>query len=138
MVPDRQRAEQDPHVCQGCELRRRSEEAYGIEWIEDLFAPADEDSRYTTNVEAYLGAQQEWMTDNLPKKGVIAEVTQWGEAKLPQKASRVYGKPSRATTPPCTWIGTARFRPSITGCRRRRRPRAKEASLEVVPPLATM
>ncbi|WP_454748995.1 ParB/RepB/Spo0J family partition protein [Ciceribacter selenitireducens] len=70
-------------------------EAYGIEWIEDLFAPADEDSRHTTNVEAYLGAQQEWMTDNLPKKGVIAEVTQWGDAKLPQKASRVYGKPSK-------------------------------------------
>lgn len=70
-------------------------EAYGIEWVEDLFAPADEDSRYTTNVEAYLGAQQEWMTNNLPKKGMIAEVTQWGEAKLPQKASRVYGKPSK-------------------------------------------
>ncbi|NTF91568.1 plasmid partitioning protein, partial [Agrobacterium rhizogenes] len=70
-------------------------EAYGIEWIEDLFAPADEDSRYSTNVDAYLGAQQEWMTANLPKKGVIAEVTQWGEAKLPQKASRVYGKPGK-------------------------------------------
>lgn len=70
-------------------------EAYGIEWIEDLFAPADEDSRYTTNVEAYLGAQQEWMTNNLPKKGMIAEVSQWGEAKLPQKASRVYGKPGK-------------------------------------------
>ncbi|WP_429817333.1 ParB N-terminal domain-containing protein [Ensifer sp. B1-9] len=70
-------------------------EAYGIEWVEDLFAPADEDSRYTTNVEAYLGAQQEWMTNNLPKKGMIAEVTQWGDVKLPQKASRVYGKPSK-------------------------------------------
>nr|WP_172690959.1 ParB N-terminal domain-containing protein [Agrobacterium radiobacter]ASK49311.1 plasmid partitioning protein [Agrobacterium radiobacter] len=33
--------------------------AYGIEWVEDLFAPADQDSRYTTNVEAFLGAQQE-------------------------------------------------------------------------------
>ncbi|MEB3046303.1 ParB/RepB/Spo0J family partition protein [Rhizobium mulingense] len=70
-------------------------EAYGIEWVEDLFAPADEDSRYTTNVEAYLGAQQEWMTNNLPKKGMIAEVTQWGDVKLPQKASRVYGKASK-------------------------------------------
>lgn len=70
-------------------------EAYGIEWIEDLFAPADEDSRYTTNVDAYLGAQQEWMTNNLPKKGMIAEVTQWGDVKLPQKASRVYGKPGK-------------------------------------------
>ena len=36
-------------------------QAYGIVWQEDLFAPADEDSRYTTDVEAYLGAQHEWM-----------------------------------------------------------------------------
>ena len=48
-------------------------QAYGIAWVEDLFAPADQDSRYTTDVEAFLGAQQEWMTQHLPKKGVIAE-----------------------------------------------------------------
>jgi len=69
--------------------------AYGIEWVEDLFAPADEDSRYTTNSEAFLGAQQEWMTNNLPKKGVITETTQNGDVKLPPKAERVYGKPSK-------------------------------------------
>ena len=71
-------------------------QAYGIEWVEDLFAPADEDSRYTTNVEAFLGAQQEWMTANLPKRGVIAETTNWGEIKLPPKAERVYGKPAKS------------------------------------------
>jgi ParB family chromosome partitioning protein len=71
-------------------------QAYGIEWVEDLFAPADEDSRYTTNVEAFLGAQHEWMTANLPKKGVIAEATNWGEVKLPPKAERVYGKPTKS------------------------------------------
>jgi len=71
-------------------------QAYGIQWVEDLFAPADEDSRYTTNVEAFLGAQQEWMTANLPKKGVIAETTNWGEVKLPPKAERVYGKPTKS------------------------------------------
>jgi len=69
--------------------------AYGIEWVEDLFAPADEDSRYTTNVEGFLGAQQEWMTSNLPKNGIIAEASQWGEVKLPPKAERVYGKPQK-------------------------------------------
>lgn len=37
-------------------------EAYGIEWADDLFGPADQDNRFTTNVEAFLGAQQEWMT----------------------------------------------------------------------------
>jgi len=71
-------------------------EAYGIEWVEDLFAPADQDSRYTTNVEAYLGAQHEWMTSNLPKRGAIVEVNNWGQPELPKKAAQVYGKPSKS------------------------------------------
>jgi ParB family chromosome partitioning protein len=71
-------------------------EAYGIAWVEDLFAPADQDSRYTTDVEAFLGAQQEWMTQNLPKKGVIAEANNYGEVKLPAKAERVYGAPKKS------------------------------------------
>ncbi|RWI62183.1 MAG: plasmid partitioning protein [Mesorhizobium sp.] len=71
-------------------------QAYGIAWVEDLFAPADEDSRYTTDVEAFLGAQQEWMANNLPKRGTIVEAGQWGEPKLPPKAERVYGKPAKA------------------------------------------
>jgi ParB/RepB/Spo0J family partition protein len=71
-------------------------QAYGIAWVEDLFAPADEDSRYTIDVEAFLGAQQEWMTQNLPKRGAIVEAGQWGEPKLPPKAGRVYGKATRS------------------------------------------
>jgi ParB family chromosome partitioning protein len=71
-------------------------QAYGIHWVEDLFAPADEDSRYTTDVEAFLGAQHEWMANNLPKKGIIAETTNYGEVKLPPKAERVYGKPTKS------------------------------------------
>ncbi|TGQ04924.1 MULTISPECIES: ParB N-terminal domain-containing protein [unclassified Mesorhizobium] len=71
-------------------------EAYGIAWVEDLFAPADQDSRYTTDVDAFLGAQQEWMTQNLPKKGVITETNTWGEVKLPPKAERVYGTPKKS------------------------------------------
>lgn len=71
-------------------------QAYGIAWVEDLFAPADQDSRYTTDVEAFLGAQQEWMTQNLPKKGVIAESNTYGEVKLPPKASQVYGTPKKS------------------------------------------
>ena len=71
-------------------------EAYGIEWVEDLFAPADQDSRYTTNVEGYLGAQHEWMTSNLPKRGAIVEVNSWGQPELPKKATQVYGKPSKS------------------------------------------
>lgn len=71
-------------------------QAYGIAWVEDLFAPADQDSRYTTDVEAFLGAQQEWMANTVPKRGVIVEAGQWGEPKLPPKAERVYGKPSKS------------------------------------------
>ncbi|WP_292256321.1 plasmid partitioning protein, partial [Mesorhizobium sp.] len=71
-------------------------QAYGIAWVEDLFAPADEDIRYTTDVEAFLGAQQEWMTNNLPRKGVLVEVNGWGQPELPKKAERVYGKPAKS------------------------------------------
>jgi ParB family chromosome partitioning protein len=71
-------------------------QAYGIAWVEDLFASADQDSRYTTDVEAFLGAQQEWMTQNLPKKGVITEPNAYGEVKLPPKAERVYGTPKKS------------------------------------------
>jgi ParB family chromosome partitioning protein len=71
-------------------------QAYGVEWVEDLFAPANEDSGYTTKVEGYLGAQHEWMTNNLPKRGVVVETTSWGEVKLPPKAERVYGKPNKS------------------------------------------
>ncbi|GLR23090.1 MULTISPECIES: ParB/RepB/Spo0J family partition protein [Alphaproteobacteria] len=71
-------------------------QAYGIEWVEDLFAPADEDGRYTTNVEGFLGAQHEWMTSNLPKRGAIFEVNSWGQPELPKKGSQVYGKPSKS------------------------------------------
>ncbi|MBB1251619.1 ParB N-terminal domain-containing protein [Rhizobium sp. G21] len=71
-------------------------QAYGIEWVEDLFAPADQDGRYTTNVEGFLGAQHEWMTNNLPKKGAIVDVNSWGQPELPKKASQVYGKPSKS------------------------------------------
>jgi len=70
-------------------------QAYGIQWVEDLFAPADQDCRYTTDVEAYLGAQQEWMTSNLPKKGIIVEQNGYGQPELPKKAERVHGKPHK-------------------------------------------
>lgn len=69
--------------------------AYGIEWTEDLFAPADEDSRYTTQVEAFLGAQQEWMTNHLPKKGIITEANSCGQPELPKKAERIHGTPGK-------------------------------------------
>ena len=70
--------------------------AYGIEWEDDLFAPPGEDSRYTTNVEGFFGAQQEWLQNNLPERGTLLPVDEYGSAQLPKKAERVYGKPGKA------------------------------------------
>jgi hypothetical protein len=69
--------------------------AYGIVWQEDLFTPADEDGRYTTDVEAFFGAQQEWLANHLPARGIILELDQWGGPKLPSKAERLWGKPGK-------------------------------------------
>jgi ParB family transcriptional regulator, chromosome partitioning protein len=69
--------------------------AYGIVWEDDLFAPPGEDSRYTTNVEGFFGAQQEWMQNNLPARGTVLTVDSYGQGQLPKKAGRVYGKPGK-------------------------------------------
>ena len=67
--------------------------AYGIVWQEDLFAPADEDGRFTNEVEAFFGAQREWLANNLPERGALIDCDQWGQPKLPPKAERAYGTP---------------------------------------------
>jgi ParB/RepB/Spo0J family partition protein len=69
--------------------------AYGIVWDEDLFAPPGEDSRTTTNVEGFFGAQQEWLQNNLPERGRLLPVDEYGRCDLPKKAERVYGKPGK-------------------------------------------
>jgi ParB/RepB/Spo0J family partition protein len=69
--------------------------AYGIEWEEDLFAPPGTDSRYTTNVEAFFGAQQEWLQNHLPERGTLLPVDEYGHRQLPKKAETVYGKPGK-------------------------------------------
>jgi hypothetical protein len=69
--------------------------AYGIVWEDDLFAPAGEDGRYTTNVDGFFGAQEEWMRDNMPERAVVAKVDQYGRPELPKKAEPVYGKPGK-------------------------------------------
>jgi ParB family chromosome partitioning protein len=69
--------------------------AYGIIWEDDLFAPSGEDSRYTTNVEGFFGAQQEWLQNNLPERGTLLPIDEYGHCQLPKKAERVYGKPGK-------------------------------------------
>src|SRR6202022_4024852 len=41
-------------------------------------------------------AQNEWMTNHLPKRGTVIEVNEWGQPKLPPKAERVWGKPGKS------------------------------------------
>ena len=67
--------------------------AYGIVWEDDLFAPPGEDSRTTTNVEGFFGAQQEWLANHLPERGTLLTVDDYGRGQLPKKAERVWGKP---------------------------------------------
>ncbi len=69
--------------------------AYGVEYSEDLFAPADEDSRATTNVDGFLAAQHAWIEANLPANGVVLQAGEYGSAKLPPKAQRYYGTPGK-------------------------------------------
>ena len=70
-------------------------EEYGVVWLEDLFAPAGEDSRYTTNADGFFGAQQAWMTANLPNNGTVLPQDEYGRPELPKGAERTYGKPTK-------------------------------------------
>lgn len=73
-------------------------EKYGVVWLDDLFAPADEDGRYTTEVEGFFGAQQEWLQNNLPERGALLPQNEYGQPVLPRKAEHVHGKPGKHDT----------------------------------------
>ncbi|SFB62650.1 chromosome partitioning protein, ParB family [Rhizobium sp. NFR07] len=49
-----------------------------------------------SQAEAFLGAQQEWMSNNLRRKDAIVKINNWGQPELPEEAERVYGKPGKA------------------------------------------
>ena len=69
-------------------------QAYGVIWHDDLFAPAGEDGRYTTDVDGFFGAQREWMEKSLPERSTLLQQDQHGSPQLPKKAERVFGKSS--------------------------------------------
>ena len=64
-------------------------------WLADVFAPAGDDSRYTTNADGFFGAQQAWMTANLPANGTVLPQDEYGRPELPKGAERLYGKPTK-------------------------------------------
>ncbi len=70
-------------------------EEFGVVWLEDLFAPAGEDSRYTTNADGFFGAQQAWMMANLPANGTVLPQDEYGRPELPKGAERIHGKPGK-------------------------------------------
>jgi ParB family chromosome partitioning protein len=72
----------------------KEQSAFGIVWIEDLFAPANEDGRYTTDAEAFLAAQHAWLEANLPENGEIIETDDYGGGKLPKGVERIWSKPA--------------------------------------------
>ncbi|WP_292531518.1 ParB N-terminal domain-containing protein [Methylocystis sp.] len=72
--------------------------AFGIVWEEDLFEQGGEDTRYTTQVEAFFAAQTAWLDANLPKNGVVLAVDEHGRAKLPAKAEQVWSTPKKSDT----------------------------------------
>ena len=65
---------------------------FGIAWEEDLFAPANEDSRTTTQIDEFMAAQQAWLEANLPANGSIVEATAYNQPILPKGAQEKYGK----------------------------------------------
>jgi ParB/RepB/Spo0J family partition protein len=74
------------------------ERAFGIVWEEDLFSPAGEDTRFTTNIEGFLAAQAAWLESNLPKNGLVLPADDYGNPKLPPKAERVWGQKKKGDT----------------------------------------
>jgi len=74
------------------------EQAFGIIWEEDLFEQADEDTRYTTNVDGFFAAQAAWMEANLPKNGLVVPTDDYGHPKLPPKAERIWSRPKKSDT----------------------------------------
>jgi len=70
------------------------QQAFGIAWSEDLFAPAKEDSRYTIDCEAFMSAQRAWLEANLGENGAIIELEQYGGPKLPKGAERIWTTPT--------------------------------------------
>jgi ParB family chromosome partitioning protein len=70
-------------------------QAFGIIWEEDLFAPADEDSRSTAQVDAFLGAQMAWLEASLRKGQSIVETDEYGRPQLPKGAQQHWGRPGK-------------------------------------------
>jgi ParB family transcriptional regulator, chromosome partitioning protein len=53
------------------------------------------DGRYTTNLDGFFGAQQEWLQNHLPPHGTMVPQDDYGRPQIPKNAEAVYGKPGK-------------------------------------------
>jgi ParB family chromosome partitioning protein len=101
-------------------------QAYGIEWVEDLFAPADEDSSLHHQCRG-LPRRPAGVDDAEPaeegrhRRGP----TTGARSSCRRRPSASTASPASPTTRRCTSIATARCRPCTTACRRRRSRKAR-------------
>ncbi|MBB2199819.1 ParB/RepB/Spo0J family partition protein [Gluconacetobacter sp. 1c LMG 22058] len=65
--------------------------AYGVHWEADLFAPADEDGRFTTDRRAFQAAQQHWIDSCRPEGSVAMVEDHYGNMTAPEGFRRLYG-----------------------------------------------
>ncbi|MBB2157349.1 ParB N-terminal domain-containing protein [Gluconacetobacter diazotrophicus] len=63
--------------------------AYGIGWEEDLFTPAGEDGRYTTDSTAFEAGQRHWLAHGLPDGGIAMATNDYGSAVAPEGYRRL-------------------------------------------------
>ena len=84
-------------------------QAFGLIWEEDLFAPAGEDSRSTTRIDAFLGAQTAWLEANLRKGQSIVPADEYGRPQLPKGAQQHWGRAGKG-------VLTAFYLEPRTGC----------------------
>jgi ParB/RepB/Spo0J family partition protein len=68
-------------------------EAFNIVWEEDLFEQANEDPKYTTQVEEFLAAQTEWIQTQLNDNTFHLPIDKNGTPILPDGAKRNWGDP---------------------------------------------
>ncbi|OAG71953.1 plasmid partitioning protein [Gluconobacter japonicus] len=64
----------------GDELARR----HNIVWMEDLFAEAATDSRYTLDATAYAAAQQDWLDNERPENSIVLASDEYGYVRAPE------------------------------------------------------
>ncbi|WP_336718724.1 ParB N-terminal domain-containing protein [Asaia bogorensis] len=63
---------------------------HGIVWEEDLFAPADQDNRYTRDALAFSAAQTAWIASILTEGKIQIDCSEWGTPLFPDGLRRSF------------------------------------------------